>query len=159
MRFTPTPVGNTSLWVAKKKLPSVHPHACGEYATKQRQQHHNRGSPPRLWGIRKKSNISSLRKRFTPTPVGNTKCSACAATPPRFTPTPVGNTRGHSLEAVAISVHPHACGEYPRLCPPCCFGDGSPPRLWGIPPTTAPFPLHCRFTPTPVGNTSVVGLS
>ncbi len=55
---------------------------------------------------------ASLRNRFTPTCVGNTKA------PP---PHPRNST-----------VHPHVCGEYElgRVCQPVDYG--SPPRVWGI---------------------------
>ncbi len=114
-RFTPTCVGNTTaFWPITSHLP---------------------GSPPRVWGIPSRAELSAHRSRFTPTCVGNTDCNMhidCHTI--RFTPTCVGNTTGRAGD------------QHHR--------EGSPPRVWGI---------HCvavcsqrleRFTPTCVGNTT-----
>ncbi len=114
-RFTPTCVGNTTaFWPITSHLP---------------------GSPPRVWGIPSRAQLSAHRSRFTPTCVGNTDCNMhidCHTI--RFTPTCVGNTTGRAGD------------QHHR--------EGSPPRVWGI---------HCvavcsqrleRFTPTCVGNTT-----
>ena len=73
-------------------MPSVHPHACGEYRLVRRAHADAIGSPPRLWGILDIGAAGLARRRFTPTPVGNTVTW---------------------LETEYRSaVHPHACGEY-----------------------------------------------
>ncbi len=132
-RFTPTPVGNTLFSPKSTECAAVHPHACGEYSHTGADSHEDYGSPPRLWGIRvRRSWALSVR---------------------RFTPTPVGNTASILASCKRVSVHPHACGEYPSIRRagqrPC----GSPPRLWGILLQIAEIHAPLRFTPTPVGNT------
>ena len=112
---------------------TVHPHACGEYPPTRRRTWYSTGSPPRLWGIPYPLTPRRHHHRFTPTPVGNTPASLA--------------------RRAAISVHPHACGEY---CNPCVWfstTSGSPPRLWGIRFRQGSRGSAQRFTPTPVGNT------
>gem|GEM_PF-3724043 len=92
-RFTPTPVGNTYSISAPAARLAVHPHACGEYTLSPACKSASCGSPPRLWGI----HCSAFRVR-------------CIK---RFTPTPVGNTRDLQSMSLISPVHPHACGEYP----------------------------------------------
>ncbi len=91
------------------------------------------GSPPRVWGIPHIPLRGHRRTRFTPTCVGNT-----------FSTRSINSS---------TSVHPHVCGEYDGTGLSYRVNDGSPPRVWGIPPlppTPVPEP---RFTPTCVGNT------
>ena len=111
------------------------------------------GSPPRLWGIPCVPGLWPGRRRFTPTPVGNTHTPVMFGVVPavhphacgeyrrarchhlhlqRFTPTPVGNTSPTWTAARCATVHPHACGEYDKLQSLCELAFGSPPRLWGI---------------------------
>ena len=71
-RFTPTPVGNTQAGMRFNASPTVHPHACGEYQPWRCFSALWRGSPPRLWGIHGLQCRHVTRRRFTPTPVGNT---------------------------------------------------------------------------------------
>ena len=111
-RFTPTPVGNTNCPPVAGSSPTVHPHACGEYACVVGEDLRPLGSPPRLWGIRHPDHPWPARGRFTPTPVGNTRA---VDTFPQRPP-----------------VHPHACGEYNRAVDGNGPAIGSPPRLWGI---------------------------
>ena len=194
-RFTPTPVGNTSRPDPRDELIAVHPHACGEYCCSVSCPSGFSGSPPRLWGIRQ-NRISLVpvkavhphacgeyaelflcgdtARRFTPTPVGNTLRQYLAgaghggspprlwgirpppappALPRRFTPTPVGNTALRVVAPNSPTVHPHACGEYLSVGDVSEADSGSPPRLWGIPAGRRRPCQHCRFTPTPVGNT------
>ncbi len=133
LRFTPTPVGNTMAAFSSGDNMTVHPHACGEYHREYEGTSPALGSPPRLWGIP----IAIL--------------FYCASH--RFTPTPVGNTIKRRCDSAAMTVHPHACGEY--IVNPMCAGAGvgSPPRLWGILLHFPRLSFCHRFTPTPVGNT------
>ena len=40
---------------------------------------------------------------------------------------------------ISLSVHPHVCGENVRhVSVLCCVSSGSPPRVWGKPPTSRP---------------------
>ena len=170
-RFTPTPVGKTSVAFLNHCAAPVHPHACGENLQHSLEISFLLGSPPRLWG--KHDEVMD------------------GVVAIRFTPTPVGKTRPHSCPLSTRSVHPHACGENsrnPRHARGFC---GSPPRLWGkhlstkiSTTTTSVHPHACaraqlgtsvhphacgenagagelgiagsRFTPTPVGKTNVL---
>ena len=137
-RFTPTPVGNTLPTAAAACAAAVHPHACGEYPRRPHPCHAINGSPPRLWGIPGHKPLTHRRNRFTPTPVGNTA--------PR------------RLPAEMLPVHPHACGEYVPPAKRRLPVIGSPPRLWGIQIALNNDKTLGRFTPTPVGNTTLVEL-
>ena len=132
-RFTPTRVGNT--WNRKelRVLFPVHPHARGEYGASTSTLVCVAGSPPRAWGIRAIHDLGSARERFTPTRVGNT------APVPRL--------------PAAISVHPHARGEYGEAVVRQFDLAGSPPRAWGIRNRRTRQHFALRFTPTRVGNT------
>ena len=91
------------------------------------------GSSPRVWGI--------LILRWL------------GAGLVRFIPTGVGNTRVLPGCTVALSVHPHGCGEYLSLDHPCLFRPGSSPRVWGILGSRNDKCTAFRFIPTGVGNT------
>ena len=132
-RFTPTCVGNTLKARTLPSIFSVHPHVCGEYGIGLPAFFSFFGSPPRVWGILRNRCLASLRKRFTPTCVGNT-------------------LRRSSADAPA-PVHPHVCGEYVNSADASRRVTGSPPRVWGI-RMDSHSTLRCpRFTPTCVGNT------
>ncbi len=154
-RFTPTCVGST--WVFLYiRWPNL-------------------GSPPHVWGVRPRFDLSIYY--------------------PRFTPTCVGSTRPASSRMAFISVHPHMCGEYHsdgeiplsriRFTPTCvgstfsaeelrlpavrftptCVGStvwgaafqeplvGSPPHVWGVLEKQRRGSHRLRFTPTCVGST------
>ena len=132
-RFTPTHVGNTIKNPKSCRTSPVHPHACGEYRIVRFTFSLNTGSPPRMWGIRRRR----ARKR----------------THPRFTPTHVGNTVWTPSRPTTPPVHPHACGEYLQLACLVTPLIGSPPRMWGIPADLHENHRSGRFTPTHVGNT------
>ncbi len=93
------------------------------------------GSSPRLWGTRIKLVQGSWKRRFIPTPVGNTLITS----------------RG----PVSVSVHPHACGEHQNGTKTTIVFIGSSPRLWGTLMDHKIPPYSNRFIPTPVGNTMV----
>ncbi len=50
-RFTPTPVGNAVGASGGLSSAAVHPHACGECASRRSASFFTIGSPPRLWGM------------------------------------------------------------------------------------------------------------
>src|SRR5690606_29121925 len=71
----------------------------------------------------------------------------------RFIPTHVGNTRC-GLPAIShCSVHPHACGEHLNSDARRYIALGSSPRMWGTQKLTAGLDRKTRFIPTHVGNT------
>ena len=154
---------------------AVHPHACGEYgvltststcfirftptrvgntSVPARPRHHTRGSPPRVWGIRKSSAVGASSARFTPTRVGNTRGRSGGLAGRRGSPPRVWGIRPTGGRwRTASPVHPHACGEYEfqseckysatrftptrvgntrTACIVVAWVYGSPPRVWGI---------------------------
>ncbi len=131
-RFTPTPVGNAPCRRQRADGRSVHPHACGECTHDAGYFQIGKGSPPRLWGMR--------------------RCCARSQAFVRFTPTPVGNARRPHRPASGYPVHPHACGECPAAPRARPLTRGSPPRLWGMQCFFYENAEIQRFTPTPVGN-------
>ena len=90
-RFIPTHVGKTNLEGMGFTAVPVHPHACGENLMSAYVMPPWFGSSPRMWGKRERTHSCSHTKRFIPTHVGKTYCSAVIYT--------------------RSSVHPHACGE------------------------------------------------
>ena len=151
-RFTPTPVGNTTLASVVSRRYTVHPHACGEYSVY--------------------SGTGRWRRRFTPTPVGNTSLRLSVfpsvhgspprlwgilvgreqielehGSPPRLWGIQPGRPRG-----VAAAVHPHACGEYAQPAPIVSHVRFTPTPV-GNTRRRMTSAASCRFTPTPVGNT------
>ncbi len=132
-RFTPTHVGNTQTSLGGGWVGTVHPHACGEYFGKSGNVFDGLGSPPRMWGILRHHLAHLVGHRFTPTHVGNTSLIIKALP--------------------AVTVHPHACGEYVLTICPLTISSGSPPRMWGIRGQGSGMLALVRFTPTHVGNT------
>ncbi len=73
---------------------TVHPHACGDNVVTGTLADGTPGSPPRLWGQCLHDGRRDTRERFTPTPVGTIEAL--------------------TITCMAVTVHPHACGEMPR---------------------------------------------
>ena len=69
-RFTPTRVGKSRRGLADAPDAAVHPHACGEITSLDRNCKCTFGSPPRVWGNLRGLRILRCRLRFTPTRVG-----------------------------------------------------------------------------------------
>ena len=111
----------------------VHPHARGEHDSSTINFTSSAGSSPRPWGTRTQLSIYKLGKRFIPTPVGNT----------------IRRQRGGARD----TVHPHARGEHRLICWQRQLPIGSSPRPWGTHMQKVSSSIHCRFIPTPVGNT------
>ncbi len=133
VRFIPTPVGNTARPPPPRPHCPVHPHARGEHAGLAQGSEAFHGSSPRPWGTLAAPGCAQRRRRFIPTPVGNTlEITQRAGRPP---------------------VHPHARGEHARGGRRWCLTFGSSPRPWGTPDGPASVDLYARFIPTPVGNT------
>ena len=72
LRFIPTPVGNTQKTRFSAIFTSVHPHARGEHRSQAMSTQVDDGSSPRPWGTLARRLGRSTRRRFIPTPVGNT---------------------------------------------------------------------------------------
>ncbi len=156
-RFTPTRVGNAHGrgWdiVGRK----VHPHAGGECFPAIPSTCPYSGSPPRGWGMLRRDLPRLLRRRFTPTRVGNALADILHQHVHRFTPTRVGNASTNQFNHRQFTVHPHAGGECHRLIDHQPLHPGSPPRGWGMRSTAAGGVLTDRFTPTRVGNAQLTG--
>lgn len=109
------------------------PHACGEYSRSVAQRQRACGSSPRVWGIPSARRLTAVVKRFIPTRVGNTMLAI--------------------WPVIAVSVHPHACGEYRSFSYHWSTRAGSSPRVWGIRGRRRSGNPWRRFIPTRVGNT------
>ena len=70
IRFTPTGVGKPRIAARFVGCREVHPHRCGETATRTDGANRDEGSPPQVWGNRPDLRFDRLRHRFTPTGVG-----------------------------------------------------------------------------------------
>ena len=131
-RFIPTPVGSIHpLYTIRPPCP-VHPHACGEYGIIPLITGNANGSSPRLWGVLHSARPGATIFRFIPTPVGS-----------------INKIKGLSQD---MSVHPHACGEYPYISVEQHNTRGSSPRLWGVFSLDEWVFVYYRFIPTPVGS-------
>ncbi len=136
-RFIPTPVGNTASAAGSLRQAPVHPHARGEHLPRLVERSVDHGSSPRPWGTHHLPITWCGRRRFIPTPVGNT-CGASGL--------PSNQT-----------VHPHARGEHGARCQRPHRARGSSPRPWGTRCWCDRSHAQRRFIPTPVGNTHPTG--
>ena len=132
-RFTPTGVGKTAAASAPVSSRQVHPHRCGENSVEERAGYTDIGSPPQVWGKRNLADQFDNLQGFTPTGVGKTVAAAASA--------------------LAITVHPHRCGE--NVVPSSVYiaYPGSPPQVWGKLGRPGGERKRFRFTPTGVGKT------
>ena len=132
-RFIPTPVGNTFTQLLSESFRLVHPHARGEHIQEGEHIVTLNGSSPRPWGTLMTGTYGTDRRRFIPTPVGNTSILQWIRLP--------------------RSVHPHARGEHGNTIILPAELTGSSPRPWGTPTKSGDRLIYVRFIPTPVGNT------
>ena len=110
-RFIPAPAGNTTSLYPPHHGVAVHPRACGEHASRSACTRRCFGSSPRLRG----TPLSPAFRRFQF----------------RFIPAPAGNTLARASSAVALAVHPRACGEHTFALVVFDPPHGSSPRLRG----------------------------
>ena len=137
--FIPTPVGNTSSRYCVVNRNAVHPHTRGEHNDDPIKYRHCVGSSPHPWGTRQSKTAEDGRRRFIPTPVGNT-----------------GARRS---EIFRLTVHPHTRGEHGTPLPVGWSITGSSPHPWGTPRPRLQDASVRRFIPTPVGNTGYRGIA
>jgi len=71
-----------------------------------------------------------------------------------FIPTHVGNSVAQQTMFIALSVHPHACGELFSGLTPLTRVGGSSPRMWGTHHHHRHRTWIHRFIPTHVGNST-----
>ncbi len=135
----PTGVGNT--WGLSRSCPRLraHPHGCGEHLEDQLGITIHGGSSPRVWGTL--SNSAQHQDRH------------------RLIPTGVGNTGQHGSNSQNDRAHPHGCGEHRAWRGLVVMVEGSSPRVWGTPVTTAVTAVVYGLIPTGVGNTTQAPLS
>ena len=117
---------------------SGHPHACGDYGCTLEGALAERGSSPRVWGLRGVHSPGGGRGRVIPTRVGTTS---------------------RRIRCPLIqSGHPHACGDYSLEAPAKPSFSGSSPRVWGLRPAPLPRVRERRVIPTRVGTTATWNL-
>ena len=123
MRFIPARAGNRPKLSIFRRLPTVHPRACGE-------------QPP--MPIRDRSTAgSSPRVRGAPQPVHP---RACGELHSRFIPARAGNRQVRNRPGIVPPVHPRACGEQTDHRCSACRNGGSSPRVRGTGKTA----IKCR---------------
>ena len=106
---------------------------CGEYAPSFALKGWDHGSSPRVRGIRKRRSFPTQCTRFIPACAGNTLCCL--------------------FVCFDCTVHPRVCGEYEHRTASDTPGDGSSPRVRGIPPDYPGRDVTPRFIPACAGNT------
>ncbi len=174
LRFTPTRVGTTAIVFKGHIQGKVHPHACGDNATRAGTPNATIGSPPRVWGQPNPAIAIQGDRQVHPHACGdnfpsNREEIERLGSPPRvwgphtsgttsgecwrFTPTRVGTTVDERVSAQVDEVHPHACGDNVTHERFLRMALGSPPRVWGQPKICLYQSLLLRFTPTRVGTT------
>ena len=110
-RFTPTSVGTTRMARRSSGPCTVHPHKCGDNPWILMSTAVSCGSPPQVWGQRRRQSAGATVRRFTPTSVGTTQCDC--------------------WRDVRAAVHPHKCGDNQIGESVIGAHTGSPPQVWG----------------------------
>ena len=72
----------------------------------------------------------------------------------RFIPAHAGNSAASAVVKRRVEVHPRACGEFKSLLDRCIHGDGSSPRMRGIPLDYEQTRAVWRFIPAHAGNST-----
>ena len=139
IRFIPTSVGNTSLYLFLPSTDTVHPHIRGEYFS---------------W-----DSGQAKGNRFIPTSVGNTSWMYEDLIGKAVHPHIRGEYTDLPLRRWSMSgSSPHPWGiRYRSFLFLTCFG--SSPHPWGIRGSASLSQARSRFIPTSVGNTLIVRLS
>ena len=110
--ITPTCVGKASVIQSQTISLGDHPHMCGESFLSKGAIAVHQGSPPHVWGKRKRLHVVVWYIRITPTYVGKAILAIIF----------------HHL----VKDHPHMCGESPGRPVGKGRPRGSPPHVWGI---------------------------
>ena len=135
------------------RIPTVHPHACGDFADRNSASAPSTGTPPRVWGLPfpngrqtsyvtvhphacgdfSSSYLSITNSRGTPPRVWGLRLPRSASHHRyRYTPTRVGTSSLSVERSPTIPVHPHACGDFQTAPPARRPPSGTPPRVWGL---------------------------
>ena len=134
IRFIPAHAGNSvSAW-DRRRIPAVHPRACGEQARRTARWGRDPGSSPRMRGTGPAGLVDHRRRRFIPAHAGNRIASS---------------TGVHGR-----AVHPRACGEQQKGMTIEDAADGSSPRMRGTGPERCRGRARLRFIPAHAGNSS-----
>jgi len=130
LRFTPTRVGTSNLFI-----PYLY----------------TGGSPPHAWGHRKQPVPRPSDQRFTPTRVGTSLLTAPAKVIISVHPHTRGDILRHGFLSLPSLGSPHTRGDI--LCSIPCLTEcgGSPPHAWGHRVRAGDDRAIRRFTPTRVG--------
>ena len=155
-RYTPTRVGTSSTGTERPRTASVHPHACGDFISRASANSRSTGTPPRVWGLRSRPAGSKRTPTVHPHACGDfatryISTPSTFGTPPRvwglrqqrpgsargsrYTPTRVGTSARLGCAQASGSVHPHACGDFHSTIRSSSVRYGTPPRVWGLPPS------------------------
>ena len=133
----------------------VHPRACGELlALADRPPAAVRFIPAPAGNSRHREPDGSSH-RFIPAPAGNSRWTLLshAGHIHRFIPAPAGNSvKGDTYRALALAVHPRACGELAMASEGVLNPHGSSPRLRGTRRRNLGERHRFRFIPAPAGN-------
>ena len=91
-RLIPTCVGSTYVNKERALYRAAHPHVCGEHDFLSCSRKFGVGSSPRVWGALDVRQLNVTEQRLIPT---------CA-----------GSTPAHTHYRLAVTAHPHVCGEH-----------------------------------------------
>ena len=131
--ITPADAGKTPSAKAVHDALRDHPRGCGENARRTDRQRMSPGSPPRMRGKPRLTDVRIL--------------------PGRITPADAGKTRLIRMPFCQLWDHPRGCGEN---CVCTCSrlrGEGSPPRMRGKPPYANAGNYTIGITPADAGKT------
>ena len=147
-RSIPTRVGTTPVTSTATSTCTVHPHACGDYASAAAWSLELAGPSPRVWGLRHYPGKGGARPAVHPHACGDygfVDRTEGALNGP--SPRVWGLPRTDRQLEVRKLVHPHACGDY--CCSPSLSGThiGPSPRVWGL--RAWPQWMRRRFGPSP----------
>ncbi len=132
-RNTPTGVGKTPCWRARKARCRKHPHGRGEDNTSPSGIPPYKETPPRAWGRRSDQYLARRLHGNTPTGVGKT-----------WPPHPHGHLWWK---------HPHGRGEDSAASACSAISAETPPRAWGRHNSGNEHIAYLGNTPTGVGKT------
>ena len=113
------------------------------------------GSPPRVRGQHDHLRVRRVTVRFTPARAGTTQVLNFRAIAIAVHPRACGDNVRWVRAYPRVAVHPRACGDNGRDEFRDCLGHGSPPRVRGQRAFHRPVSCPMRFTPARAGTTSI----
>ena len=109
-----------------------HPRACGVYRETAGAGSLDRGSSPRVRGLRSRAQPQSSAEGSSPRVRGLRVLWRLRGCGGRIIPARAGFTAQHYAEGLWVGDHPRACGVYPRRMPHARARRGSSPRVRGL---------------------------